>query len=394
MSEKRTFSDRFLGILLHAGFLISGVTTILIGPILPILANRFTLDDMSAGHYFPAQFAGSLTGTFATNWFGRKGKLVPATALGCLLMALGVVLMNGDSYEGVMVAFVVNGLGIGLTLPAVNVLILERSGANPAASLGFLNFFWGVGAILTKPLVDLSASGTSLMLTSVIISAPLAMIGVLLFLTKGRTEEKVVKTDDSGDLIPIWSLPLAWMIALFNFVHVGFESAMGGWIPTYTTRIEGVITSFQLFTPTLLYFLLFVAGRGLAPVIFRFFNENEVLLAGLITILVGLTLMLTTADPTMLAVGASVAGLGTSCIFPSNLSRFSKLFGPQAMRRATPLFICGTLGSTATTWLIGFLSTRSGSLRSGMTVLVGSIAVLIVLQITLAIRTSPNRQLK
>lgn len=388
MSEKQTLSDRLTGILLHAGFLVSGVTTILIGPILPILTNRFTLDDMFAGYYFPAQFAGSLTGTFAMNWFARKGKLVPASALGCLLMALGVAIMNGSSYEAVMVAFVVNGLGIGLTLPTINVLILERSGPNPAASLGFLNFFWGVGAILTKPLVDLSASENSLMLTSVIISAPLALIGMLLFFIKGRSEEKTVIKGDGGGLTPIWTVPLAWMIAFFNFIHVGFESAMGGWISTYSVRIDNVSTSFQLLTPTLLYFLFFVVGRGAAPVIFRVFNENQVLLTGLFTIMGGLGVMLTASETFVLCVGASVAGLGTSCIFPTNISRFSKLFGPQAMRRATPLFICGTLGSTATTWLIGYLSTRSGSLRSGMMVLVGSIAVLLVLQLILTVKTS------
>ena len=388
MSEKRTFSDRFLTVLLHAAFLISGIATILIGPVLPILANRFTLDDLTVGNFFPVQFVGSLTGTFASNWFARKGKLVPASAIGCVLMAIGVALMNGESYGAVMLAFVVNGLGIGLTLPAINVLILERSGEKAAASLGILNFFWGIGAIFTKPLVDLTTSGTSLLLTSIIISAPLVIIGTLLLLIKGRAEGKIVKTTAAADLTPIWSVPLAWMIAIFNFIHVGFESAMGGWITTYSERIDNVGTSFHLLTPTLLYFLFFVAGRGAAPVIFRFLNENQVILGGLLVILGGLAIMLTAHDTLMLSIGASVAGFGTSCIFPTNVARFSKLFGPQAMRRATPFFVLGTLGSTATTWLIGFLSTRSGSLRSGMMVLVCSIVSLIALQVVLAVKTA------
>lgn len=390
MSEERTFSGQTQNILLHAGFLLSGIATILIGPILPVLSARFTLDDLSAGHYFPAQFVGSLTGTFASNWFAKKGKLIPASALGCLLMAVGLGLLNGDSYAGVMAAFVINGLGVGLTLPAINVLILERSANNPAASLGILNFFWGVGAILTKPLVDLTVSGTSIFLTTVIISAPLAAIGLLLFVVKDRTGEKAVVSNKNEDLVPVWTVPLAWMIALFNFIHVGFESAMGGWITSYTVRVEGVITSFQLFTPTLLYFLFFVAGRGLAPLIFRFLNENQVLLGGLFVILGGLAVMLTADNVAMISIGASIAGLGTSCIFPTNVSRFSKVFGPDAMRRATPFFILGTLGATATTWFIGFLSTKTGSLRSGMMVLVGSIVGLIVLQIVLATKTSKH----
>ena len=53
---------------------------------------------------------------------------------------------------------------------------------------------------------------------------------------------------------------------------------------------------------------------------------------------------------------------------------------------ATPLFIAGTSGATLVTWLIGFLSNHTGSLHSGMLVLVVSIAVLIVLQLLLSAR--------
>jgi len=28
----------------------------------------------------------------------------------------------------------------------------------------------------------------------------------------------------------IWSTSLAWVLALFNFIHVGFESGIGGWL--------------------------------------------------------------------------------------------------------------------------------------------------------------------
>jgi cyanate permease len=53
-----------------------------------------------------------------------------------------------------------------------------------------------------------------------------------------------------------------------------------------------------------------------------------------------------------------------------------------------PLFICGTLGAASSTWLIGFISDRTGSLHSGMYVLVVSILLLIVLQFVLASRKS------
>ena len=370
--------------LLHFVFFLSGIATVLIGQVLPVLSGKFELSDLQSGYFFPAQFAGSLTGTLLTNWFGRKGKLVLASTIGSALMAAGMLMLNLGSYELALAAFLVNGLGVGLTLPAINVLILERDPENSAAALTFLNFFWGVGAIVCKPFVDLTVQDTSLWLTTGILAAPLAASVIFLLLAPSGQEARVERpTEGEASLIPIWSNPLAWAIALFNFIHVGFESGFGGWLTTYTNRLEGSV-SLHLVSPTFLFFLFFVIGRGIAPFFFRFLDENRMLLVSLITILIGLAVALSADGILQLSIGASLCGIGTSSVFPTNVSRFSKTFGSDAMRRATPLFIAGTLGATVVTWLIGFLSDRTGSLRAGMFVLIVSIALLVVLQVLLA----------
>lgn len=376
--------NRILDALLHIVFLLSGIATVLIGQVLPVLTAKFSLSDLESGYFFPAQFAGSLTGTLLTNWFGRKGRLVLASAIGSALMAAGMLMLNFGSYDLVLAAFLVNGLGVGLTLPALNVLVLERNPSRPAAALSFLNFFWGVGAIICKPFVDLTVNGDSLALTTVLLAVPLASAAVWMFATPSGGEARVDRpSEGESTLAPIWSNPIAWGIAAFNFIHVGFESGVGGWLTTYADRLEGGAV-LHLISPTFLFYLFFVAGRAIAPIFFRFLDENRMLLASLVTILVGLAVALSADGLLQLSIGASLCGLGTSSIFPTNVSRFSKAFGADAMRRATPLFIAGTFGATVVTWLIGFLSERTGSLRSGMLVLVLSIAVLIALQIALA----------
>ena len=105
----------------------------------------------------------------------------------------------------------------------------------------------------------------------------------------------------------------------------------------------------------------------------------------LLVILSGLALILTASETIQLGIGGALSGIGTSSVFPTNISRFSKAFGADAMRRATPLFLSGTLGATAVTWLIGFLSQRFGDLRSGMYVLAASIVLLIILQTALGL---------
>jgi MFS transporter, FHS family, glucose/mannose:H+ symporter len=377
--------NRTLNVVLHFVFFLSGIATVLIGQVLPVLAGKFELNDLQSGYFFPAQFAGSLTGTLLTNWFGRKGKLVLASAIGSALMAAGMLMLNLGSYELVLAAFLVNGLGVGLTLPAINVLILERDPEVSASALAFLNFFWGVGAIVCKPFVDLSARGESLWLTTGLIFAPLVFAAALLLILPSQTEARVESPAEGESHYPIWSTPMAWAIAAFNFIHVGFESGMAGWLTTYTNRVEGG-TGIHLISPTFLFFLFFVVGRGVAPFFFRFINENRMLLASLTMILIGLVIALSADGIFQLGVGASLSGLGTSSVFPTNISRFSKVFGAGAMRRATPLFIAGTLGATLITWLIGFLSNTTGSIRSGMFVLIVSIALLLALQLLLAFK--------
>jgi len=94
-----------------------------------------------------------------------------------------------------------------------------------------------------------------------------------------------------------------------------------------------------------------------------------------------------------LSIGAALSGFGTSSVFPTSLARFRRVFGESATRRAMPLFIAGTSGSIAITWLIGFFSNRAGDLRSGMYVLLVGIVALVLLQIVIMGRTGVTAKL-
>jgi fucose permease len=55
--------ERQLTLLLHGGFLLIGVVTTLLGPILPMLAARWHLGDAELGWLFTAQFTGGILGS-------------------------------------------------------------------------------------------------------------------------------------------------------------------------------------------------------------------------------------------------------------------------------------------------------------------------------------------
>jgi len=384
----RTDRTKIQKIVLHVIFFLSGITTVLIGQVLPVLAKHFSLSDLQVSYFFPAQFAGSLVGTLLTSRFARRNNYLAASLIGTLSMAVGILLMNVDLFTVCLVGFAINGIGIGLTLPAINMLILEMSRERAGSALSVLNFCWGAGAIVCKPFVDVLGTKDTLGLTTYLLAIPLVVMSIALFLLgSGRTESAdETSGDDFDDGPPIWTTSIAWMIAAFNFVHVGFESGIGGWLATYTERLPGEPVASWI-SPTLLYFSFFVIGRGFAPVLFRFLNEPKMLILGLLIILIGMAVILAAPTVFALGLGATIAGFGTSWIFPTNVARFSNTFGPSASRRATPLFILGTLGAASSTWLIGFISDTTGSLHSGMYVLLAAVMLLIILQIAIGSRS-------
>lgn len=377
-------SARLLKIILHFGFLVSGIVTVLIGQILPILSARLALDDTHLGYFFIAQFAGSLLGTLLTSVISKHLGFVGATIIGFAMMTLGVFGLNADSWILCLFAFIINGVGTGITLPAINMLTVELNPENVTPALNFLNFFWGIGAIFCKPFIDFFGSKTSIYQPTLILCGLLLLIGAIIFFVPHNVEHRQNSTAETGEsLPPIWSTPLAWAIAFFNFVHVGFESGASGWITTYAARFPAQNEQPFWISPISLYFLFFIAGRGIAPFYSRFLRENMLILLGLGLMTIGMLVSLLGNTYLLLIIGSGISGFGTAAIFPTNMARFTKIFGGTATRRATPMFVGGILGSALITFAIGYISSHFNDLRVGMFVLLGGCVLLLTLQILL-----------
>jgi fucose permease len=368
--------------LLHAGFLLIGIVTVLLGQILPVLSKRLSLNDREAGYLFVAQFAGSLAGAFFYNRIIKKYGYLRLLAGGFILTACGCAALNFDAWILTLAAIFLFGIGIGLTIPAVNLLTVKLNQEKSSSALSTINFFWGFGAILCKPFVDLASSPESIFLpTFFLCFAFLLFSGAFLV---SNFDEDFNQNEDSTDFVkPIWTTGTAWLITIFNFVHIGVESSVGGWITTYESRLALTATGGWL-SAAVVYFSFLVVGRAVAPLFFRFLGDNAVLFCSLAIMTTGIVLILLTESFSFLMIGAATLGFGTSAVFPTNMSRFTKIFGLRATENAAPLFVFGSFGGAFTTWLVGFTSTASGSLRTGFLVILTSCVLLIVLQIILA----------
>ncbi len=372
-----------LTFIIHFAFLICGIVTVLIGQILPVLSKRLALNDAQSGQLFIAQFSGSLCGTLFFGFAAKRLGFIRTTVFGFVLITFGSLLLNSETWFFCTLGLFLNGIGIGSSLPSLNMLVVVLNPERQASALSILNFFWGVGAIISQPFVAFLSTAESIFVPTSMLSVLFLLMSLALFFSRVRagktnTENETEPITDS----PIWNHPLAWMIAAFNFIHVGFESGAGGWLTTYSERFPEGADSLLSATPA--FFLFFVIGRGVAPIFLRFLNENRFLFLSLFILTFGAIVILLANNFTILVIGASISGFGTSAIFPTNMARFTKIFGENATRKAMPLFLSGTLGGMFATQLIGIISLKSGNLRSGIYVLLGSGLILLILQTIIA----------
>ncbi|MEO6588425.1 MAG: MFS transporter [Pyrinomonadaceae bacterium] len=372
-----------LTFVIHFAFLICGVVTVLIGQILPVLTKRLDLNDAQAGGLFVAQYAGSLLGTLFFGYAAKRFGFVKTAVFGFVLITFGCLLLNADSRLVCITGIFINGIGIGSSLAPINMLVVVLNPERQASALSILNFFWGIGAILSQPFIAFFGTSDNILVPTVMLSGVFFLLAIVFYYYRveaGKTKNEN-RNEQFGDS-SVWIYPLAWLIAAFNFIHVGFESGAGGWLTTYSERFPESANSFLTATPA--FFLFFVIGRGTAPVFLRFLDENKFLFLSLLILTLGAIVIILAEDFTILVIGASISGFGTSAIFPTNMARFTKIFGESATRKAMPLFLSGTLGGAFATWLIGFVSEKSGNLQSGIYVLLGSGLILIILQIIIA----------
>jgi len=351
-------TDRFV-LLVYLGYGFTGVMTTVLGPLLPVLAGRWSLTDAQAGRLFTAEFAGSLAAVAVSGRliarFGFSGVLAGALAS----MLAGVLGLWLPSFWTGLVSMLFCGVGCGLVIPASNLLVSERSPGRAAAALNILNFAWCLGAVAGPIAVGLliPLGGLRLLLPS--LAVPFGVLAAAAYAgkTNGRSQPAAGAAKGAG-----WPGPLAVATAVLLFLYVGAETALSGWIPSYIRRLPAGSDSLGAMGQSL-FWAGILLGRLSAPLALRAVGSGALVWGGLGVNALGSTaLLVAPGHPTLLA-AIFAAGLGFSVVFPTAVAVFTERSGPRAAREAPYVFAAGGLGGAVVPWLVGCLSTQTGSLR-------------------------------
>jgi FHS family glucose/mannose:H+ symporter-like MFS transporter len=361
--------------LLAVGFVLTGVPTVIVGPVLPVFISRWGLSDSQAGLFFTVQFAAALCGVWITTGLTARWGYRPGLVIGYVLTGAGLALLNAPTHVVALIATGCFGLGYGMVIPPTNLSAAEAGGAG---MVSLLNFAWGVGAVACAPLILLSLQHHALSaFLYALASGALLLAGSFLF-TAFPAEHHVVETAESRARTPAVAITTA-VSALF-FIYVGTETSMGGWAAEDARRLAGHVTSLTTMAPLFFYAGLMI-GRGTVPLLLRRIGEIRVVLSGIGMAMIGVGVVLAAGSTRTAVSGFAVAGLGCSSLYPIYISWFSKWYGAAARRLGGVAFSMASLGGSALPWTVGFLSMKAGSLRVGLGVpLAGCLVMLGLLE--------------
>jgi MFS transporter, FHS family, glucose/mannose:H+ symporter len=380
---------------LHVGFVAAGMATTLLGPVLPALSQRWGVSDALIGLAFTVQFLGTVTMSALSSALVIRlggGRVMVA---GFVLLAVGIGGLTVAPWEAGLAAILCYGLGLGLVLPTTNVLIAAASPGREASAVSLVNVSWSGGAVAWPVLVAYAGGGQRFGLPLAVLALVMAMMASRLVLTVRHGAADVYTPVSSAlasrafgrggeppALPPDRSHEMAILVATFSamlFFYAGVESAIGGWVAEHVRRIEGNGAGRLWTIAPMVFWAALALGRLLTPLVLRGLAEPRVLVVALVVVLAasaGLTLAASVPDA---LVAAAVAGLALGPVFPITFVDLSQTLGPTRPGVVGPVYAMATIGSAVLPWLVGFCSTRFGTLRAGFMVSVVSAIAMIAL---------------
>ncbi len=374
-----TPNPRLEWFLLHAGFVVIGVITTCLGPLLPMFSKQWRLSDAQVGSFFPAQYCVSLIGVIATGWLLPRFGFSKVLAAGFMFLTLGMAFLGVSPW--LLTAFCVslNGFGYGLTNPTTNLRGTQLPSSNVAAAVSLLNFSWGVGAVACPFLVAALVPKIGIRGLGICVAVcTLAIALAHLFRTAPAVRAKRAKhswADWTKHLRQGASIPL---VMLF-FLYVGTEAGTGGWVAALEKRmpVSGHASALTI-APSVFYGFLLL-GRGLAPLGLRRFSTVAISLGGLMSASAGTALIALAHSIPVLLVGTAMAGMGCAPQYPILVTWLAKIFRTDSDWLGALYFGAGSLGGGVLPQLVGTIATLSNSLRAGFLVpLVASVTMLLL----------------
>ena len=376
ISDRRSsISFRVLGPLIFY-FAGAGIATVMLGPLLPGLSERWHIQDAQAGMLFTSFFAGQLSGA----WVASRN-LRASVIYGAAITAGSCVAMLWVSFAAAHLALFGVGFGLGAGLTAGNIIAGTAVSSGRARVLAILNTGWSVGAIACPILVRLCGPQTFFVVTATILALA-AAIGTLL----PKQEFSPATEESPSSDLPLPVLPLL-IFAMALLLYVGVENALGGWLPSYAVRQSALLLASSI---SFCYWMAELIGRSMMAVAVNRLGESLLYRGSLVLLIVAVSILIFEPHlgPRWIITLTVLCGLAIAPLYPLIVSFLLARTGSHP--KLGPLFSIASLGGATLPWLTGVISTQFHGLRAGLSV--PAMGALVLLTIGGVVTTKPRLQ--
>jgi fucose permease len=290
-------------------------------------------------------------------------------------MATGLAgLALGERVAGTL-AIAVAGIGLGFVVPATNLIVARLTPHRSAAALGALNLCWGIGAATWPVIVARFNPSPGVRVALLLASSLLLATSAGMAWTRFPVH---VLRHSASSASGTWSWRRLTILGLCIALYSGVESAFGGWIAEYTRRLTVGSSTMRWETAASAFWGGLAAGRGLVAVGLAPRFENAAVFSGLVLVGTAIATLLVVSGLSPVLLVAVACGLGMAPSFPVTMATLAREVPPKL---AQPMIALGSLGAATVPWLVGAISSRTGSLSSGLSALLALLAVLVVLHV-------------
>jgi FHS family glucose/mannose:H+ symporter-like MFS transporter len=372
-------------------FLAAGIATVMLGPLLPTLIQRWHIQDAQAGTLFTANFAGQFCGA----WFATRN-LRASILYGSAITAAGCIAMAWVGFDAAHIALFCTGLGLGAGLTAGNVIAGTTIPAERARLIAILNVVWGLGAIACPVLVRLlSAAGIQYFFLATAAFLAITSLAAIAIPNPSTSPTKpahlanglpqVSPTPSIQQRMPLPPLPL-FVFGAAVFLYIGVENALGGWLPSYAVRTNPALHASSI---ALYFWVAELTGRILVTILMALVSEAALYRICLALLILTQVILCVTANISATGIVALtfLCALSLAPIYPLIVSFLLARTGNHA--RLGPLFATASFGGASLPWLTGVFSTQFHNLRTGFLVPAAGAALLLFLSAVLTAKPTP-----
>jgi len=347
----------------------------MLGPILPVLMHTWHLHDSQAGALLAAQFLGSFMGGMSVGSHVRRALL---TASSAAAIGLGVFAL-ASSHSGAMpiaiAALLLAGFGIGHMITSNNIIGSQFPAERRARTLTLLNLSWSLGAILSPILAAWLLPHMPLRLLLGAFSSLFALTGCAIYARLTPPPDAAATREEAGV-----TLHIVLFFGTMMFLYGGVETCMNGWLTTYILRYgDHTLSGSQLSTS--LFWIALIAGRLFTAGMLTWIRERGLLRLALGATTLCIAALVRAHTAVSLMACAILLGLSMAACFPVCFSIMAG-YRPRARQAGAVIAVSG-IGAALFPWLSGLVSTRTGSLHTGLLVPLLAVAAMFIMSLLL-----------